>query len=541
MADARRSPRRLTGRGDLFERELAVRRRRVAERIVAGEARVAVGLARSPDRLVDALEREVGERVGLELRGDLRLGALVGDHLLARRHVDAVVAGVADRRRGDAKVNLGRAGVAEHPDDLAGRVAADDRVVDDDDALAGEDLGQRVELHAQAVLAELLPGLDEGALDVAVLDQAVVLRQAGGARVAGGGRVAGVGHRDHEVGLDGRLAPEDLAHLRADLLEDLALEPGVGAREVDVLEDAVGAALRLDHLARLEPALADRDQLARLDLAHQLGADDVEGAALRGDAPAVAELAERERADAVRVAEGDHGALGHDHRREGAAEARHDGLDRVLDRPLLGDREERAHDLRVGGAAEAQALLGQLVEELDRVGQVAVVGERDLAAVVAPDRLRVLPRAAAGGRVADVADRHVAVERAELLLVEDLRDEPGVAERRDVPALARGDPGRLLAAVLERVEGEVGELRDLGAGRVHAEDAALVARAVAVGNARLSPVRGTLGRAHRGASPGSGWDSRSGLAPTKQGYQWTRGCQAQLSGATAIRTVNGVQ
>ena len=143
-------------------------------------------------------------------------------------------------------------------------------------------------------------------------------------------------------------------------------------------------------------------------------------------------------------------------------------------------------DLRVGGAAEADALLGQLVVELDRVGQVAVVGQRDLAAVVAPDRLRVLPRAAAGGRVADVADRHVAVERAQLLLVEDLRDEPGVAQRGDVAALARRDPGRLLAAVLERVEREVGELRDLLAGRVHAEDAALVARAVAVGNGRES-------------------------------------------------------
>ena len=69
--------------------------------------------------------------------------------------------------------------------------------------------------------------------------------------------------------------------------------------------------------------------------------------------------------------------------------------------------------------------LAKLVVELDRVGEVAVVGERDLAPVVAPDRLRVLPRSAAGGRVADMADRHVAVERPQLLLVEDLGDKPG--------------------------------------------------------------------------------------------------------------------
>ena len=227
-----------------------------------------------------------------------------------------------------------------------------------------------------------------------------------------------------------------------------------------------------------------------LDLAHQLGADDVEGAALRGDAEAVAELAQRERPDPVRVAEGDHGALGHHHGRVGALEARHHRGDGVLDRPRLLDREQRGDDLRVRGAAERDPALAQLVVELDRVGQVAVVGERDLAAVVAPDRLRVLPRAAAGGRVADVADRHVAVERAQLLLVEDLGDEPGVAQGGDVAALAGGDPGRLLAAVLERVEREVGEPGDVVAGRVHAEDAALVARAVAIGNAVVVAVPG---------------------------------------------------
>ena len=106
------------------------------------------------------------------------------------------------------------------------------------------------------------------------------------------------------------------------------------------------------HLPGLDPALAERDQLARLDLAQQLGADDVEGAALGGDAVAVAELAERQRPDPVRVAEGDHGALRHHHGRVGALEARHHRRDGVLDRPLLLDREQRRHDLRVGGAAE---------------------------------------------------------------------------------------------------------------------------------------------------------------------------------------------
>ena len=87
--------------------------------------------------------------------------------------------------------------------------------------------------------------------------------------------------------------------------------------------------------------------------------------------------------------------------------------------------------------------------------------ERDLAPVGAPDRLRVLPRVRAGGRVADVADRHLALQRAQLLLVEHLVDEALVAHRHDVAALRRGDAGGLLPAVLEGVEREVREAGDV--------------------------------------------------------------------------------
>ena len=77
------------------------------------------------------------------------------------------------------------------------------------------------------------------------------------------------------------------------------------------------------------------------------------------------------------------------------------------------------------------------------------------------------------------------LERPQLLLVEDLRDQAELAHGGDVTALAGRDPGRLLAAVLERVEAEVGEAGDLTAGRVHAEDPALIARAIAIG--KLEP------------------------------------------------------
>ena len=73
-----------------------------------------------------------------------------------------------------------------------------------------------------------------------------------------------------------------------------------------------------------------------------------------------------------------------------------------------------------------------------------------------------------------------------------------VAQRGDVAALAGGDPGRLLAAVLERVEREVGEPGDVVAGRVDAEDPALVARAVAIG-----------ARSDGGSHHGAHWQGRA--------------------------------
>ena len=168
-------------------------------------------------------------------------------------------------------------------------------------------------------------------------------------------------------------------------------------------------ALGVDRLAGLEPALARARPARRADLAHQLGADDVEARSSRRRrtkrSPSWPRHSGRTPAGSRKATTP---SLGHHHGRVGALEPRHHLGDRVLDPPLAVEREQRGDDLRVGGGAERDPLLAQLVVELDRVGQVAVVGERDLAAVVAADRLGVLPGAAAGGRVADVADRHVA-------------------------------------------------------------------------------------------------------------------------------------
>ena len=94
--------------------------------------------------------------------------------------------------------------------------------------------------------------------------------------------------------------------------------------------------------------------------------------------------------------------------------------------------------------------------ELLGVGEVAVVAEREAGVGDrAVHRLRVAPRARTGRGVADVADREMTVERREPALVEHLRDEAHVLDDGDRLAVAHRDAGRLLPAVLQRVEAEV--------------------------------------------------------------------------------------
>jgi hypothetical protein len=69
----------------------------------------------------------------------------------------------------------------------------------------------------------------------------------------------------------------------------------------------------------------------------------------------------------------------------------------------------------------------------------------------------------------------VSGQPVEHLLVEDLRDEAELRVDEKILTVADGDPRGLLAAMLQRVEAEVGEAGDVFAGSVYAEDPALFA------------------------------------------------------------------
>ena len=60
---------------------------------------------------------------------------------------------------------------------------------------------------------------------------------------------------------------------------------------------------------RPQPAVADDQHFARLDVAHVGRADQIERAGFRTDDPGAIELAERQRTEAVRIARGNQPVL----------------------------------------------------------------------------------------------------------------------------------------------------------------------------------------------------------------------------------------
>ncbi len=311
------------------------------------------------------------------------------------------------------------------------------------------------------------------------------------ARVPLRGGDARLRDRHHHVGVDRRLAGELLSHPLTRRVHALAVEVRVGPREVDELEQAELRVGLGEAEVVVQTRRVDHDHLARFDFAHEVRAHDVERGGLAGQHPTTFDATEHQRPEAVAVAHADQVRLVHHHEREATLELREDVTQRLFEVAAVGARlrvvvvrEELGDERGVGGGVEARGGVGggetgehaELLGELERVGEVAVVPEREAGvAHRAVDRLRVAPAARPGGAVAHVTDGQVALERGDATLVEHLGDEAHVLRHGDGLAVAHRDAGRLLAAVLQGVEPQVGEVGDVLTGRVHAEHAAGVA------------------------------------------------------------------
>ena len=173
-------------------------------------------------------------------------------------------------------------------------------------------------------------------------------------------RHAGIRHRHDHVGLRRRLARELGAHGLAHVVDVAAADDRIRPREIDVFEDAGPRRHRRERLVRLRAVLVEDHDLAVLDVAHVLRADDVERAGLRRQDRAAVELADHQRADAERIARADQLLVGEADEGVGAFELAQ-ALDEAVDEAVAPRARHQMQDhLGVGGRLHHGAFVHQL-------------------------------------------------------------------------------------------------------------------------------------------------------------------------------------
>ena len=261
-------------------------------------------------------------------------------------------------------MHFGGAGLLQKLDDAAGSGATHDGVIDDDDALAFDHATYGGQFHAHALLAQFLRGLNEGAGHVLVLDQTHLVGQPSRFRVAGGRGQGGVRHADDHVGIDRRFLCQACAHALAGGVHVDAVDVGIRAGEVDVLHRADGQLRVVGVLHDLVAVVIYHHDFTGADVAHQLGADHIEGTGFGSEhVSAVLHLAEGKRAEAVRVERADHGVLGHEQIGEAAVHGVERFLELVHKGALQGAADEVHEHLGVGVRVEDRAFVFQLAAQ----------------------------------------------------------------------------------------------------------------------------------------------------------------------------------
>ena len=498
--------------------------------VAAGKARIAI--AALGHNLQQALDRKEGQRISADVLADL-VDRLVGaDKLRLHVGIDAIEARPDDLGRVDADVNLLGASVAQHLDELHHGGAAHDGVIDNNEALAGDVVLERIELHAHAHGTQLLRGLDKRAANVAVLDKALTVGNTALVRKALSGRHTRVGHADDHVGIGRRLARKHAAHVVTARIDRLAVHDGIGTSEVHLLKHAVGAFLSRNALLGNKALGVDAQNLAGADIAHVLSADDVERAGLGSDNPTagnrccgrrrgaitcrrilkrgklcrrfkvclvktiIDKLAKHERANTVRVAERVKRALVDERHGVPAAHEFHRFTNALAQ--MAGTLREVTDKLggylgiRIGEERDTQ--LDKLTAQLVRVDERTVVSERDNHIVDRGKvRLRRLPAFGPRSAVTHVAHSKLTGKGREISVGKDLAEQTQILANHYGAAIAHSDTGGFLAAMLKRTQAEVGEPCDVAFWRPHAKHAALLVQLVLFKISRRAPVGAHVG------------------------------------------------
>ena len=142
-------------------------------------------------------------------------------------------------------------------------------------------------------------------------------------------------------------------------IDVLAFHHRIRPREVDILENAETVRCGHERAEAAHAVLIDDDHFTGGDVAHVIGANDVEGAGFGGEDVGVAQFAQHQRAHAVRIADADELRRREDDEGEGAFHLLHRVDQAVFHGGALRQRHEMDDDFGVRRRGEQRAALDE--------------------------------------------------------------------------------------------------------------------------------------------------------------------------------------
>mmetsp|Transcript_29023 Transcript_29023/g.35334 ORF Transcript_29023/g.35334 Transcript_29023/m.35334 type:complete len:224 (-) Transcript_29023:959-1630(-) len=197
------------------------------------------------NRILQILQFLIDDPIAPNMLRNLVLIPFERHQLPPRGNINPINIRIPNRRRGAGKINLLRPGFPRHLHNLPRRRPPHDRIVHQQHVPARKLRLDGIELQPHALFSRGLSRHDEGAGDVAVFDKAFAEGSAEGVRGLEGAGAGGVGDGYDDVNVmigvflhyaEGKF----FAHFEAGFVDRHGVHNGIGAGEVDVLEDARG-------------------------------------------------------------------------------------------------------------------------------------------------------------------------------------------------------------------------------------------------------------------------------------------------------------
>ena len=183
-----------------------------------------------------------------------------------------------------------------------------------------------------------------------------------------------------------------------DLVNVLAEDDRIGTGEIDIFKDAEGMAMFAMRKLRFYAVGRNFNHLTRFDIAFISGSDNIKGAGFRGNHPVAVPFAQRQGPKSPRVAGGNNAILTAEH----VAISAFEFFNGVTDFTQIGFRfgasNQMEDNLGIGSRLKNGTFGFQILLEVDRIGQVAVVAHRQhLVPVGNYERLDIGNRIGPGG------------------------------------------------------------------------------------------------------------------------------------------------